>query len=93
MGRQNVICAALHVLQVTQLSLLGKAVSRILSKDVTHIHVVLLTDVLHEIRIGLERGVTIQRERLGIRARIVNSDFEFQVCEMGARRSQTRIYR
>jgi len=45
--------------------------------------IVFVTDVLDDFRAGLKRRMTEQGERLGVRPRIVNGDFEFQVPEVG----------
>jgi hypothetical protein len=45
--------------------------------------IVFVTDVLQDIGAGLKRRMPKKSECLGIRPRIVNGDFEFQVPEIG----------
>src|SRR5579863_5948142 len=48
-----------------------------------YILVVLVTNVLQNLGVCQQRRMPKQRERLGIRPRIVDGDFEFQVSEIG----------
>src|SRR5256885_15672243 len=63
------------VFSTSEASFLEVSVPRILADDVREVLVVLVADVLHQLVVVQIGRVAVQGERLGIRSRILDSDF------------------
>src|ERR1700681_2859030 len=56
----------------------------VLPNDMNDVLIILIADVFYYFGVGEKRGVAVEGERPGVSARIVDSDIEIQMTEIGS---------